>query len=391
VVQIHFSATPFMSVAEAKTFALATRTKYKSPFGEQPVTDDNWNVFSRQIAFPNDPAEFIPASVDRLMRHLDPYIVRLKGMRPQFHARNGVELVDLLTIEDRLYYEKAVERYQRMKAKIAEEAEIDPRGAYIMELAARTIYRKAAEETKAKLIAKRMFNRAAEGYAPVAALNYKISIIKCVMALRDLGVKRDDISIIWGGGQSGPTAKQKKLALLKDKMAIMQELGIGLDDFDLDEVDEFQKLELPKELRLGPQNIEARNIEKKRFQSGRSIYCFYTFKAGGVGLSLHHCDDYSDYKVKRTRNNWYVIDDIVNCPVRPRIVDVGPTYSAVELAQGLGRCPRLTSMSDTIQTLLFYRGTVEQEVAETVSRKLTCLREVVRTKESWEDIMFGHW
>ena len=66
-----------------------------------------------------------------------------------------------------------------------------------------------------------------------------------------------------------------------------------------------------------------------------------------------------------------------------------PTYSAIELVQGLGRCPRLTSLSDTPQELVYYRGTVEESVARIVAQKLRCLSRVVRMKESWEDVIVG--
>ena len=59
------------------------------------------------------------------------------------------------------------------------------------------------------------------------------------------------------------------------------------------------------------------------------------------------------------------------------------------MVQGLGRAPRLTSLSVTKQTLLFYRGTVEDEIADIVSQKLRCLTKVVRQKESWSDVIVG--
>ena len=66
---------------------------------------------------------------------------------------------------------------------------------------------------------------------------------------------------------------------------------------------------------------------------------------------------------------------------------LSPTWSPLELVQGLGRCGRLTSLSDTLQFLLFYAGTIEEKVAHKASKGLKCLKKVVRSKESWEDMI----
>lgn len=118
-------------------------------------------------------------------------------------------------------------------------------------------------------------------------------------------------------------------------------------------------------MKLGTQNASSRQLEIDRFQTGKSKICLFTFKAGGVGLSLHHHD--------------------ATCLPRESII--APCYSAIELVQGLGRAPRLTSMSDTVQTLIFYKGTIEEHISAKVSQKLRCLREVVRQRESWEDMI----
>jgi hypothetical protein len=57
--------------------------------------------------------------------------------------------------------------------------------------------------------------------------------------------------------------------------------------------------------------------------------------------------------------------------------------------QGVGRCPRLTSLSHTKQELVFFKGTVEERQARVVGMKLHCLTKVVRNPESWEDMIIG--
>jgi hypothetical protein len=148
-------------------------------------------------------------------------------------------------------------------------------------------------------------------------------------------------------------------------------------------------VDLPEHLRLGAQSQEERQREIDRFQSGRTFFCLYTFKAGGVGLSLHHTDEFVKEKVRHKESGYAVEEDIPNIPVRPRWNFVTPTYSAIELVQGLGRCPRLTSLSNTHQELVFYRNTVEEDVARIVAQKLRCLKKVVRMREKWEDVIVG--
>ena len=122
-----------------------------------------------------------------------------------------------------------------------------------------------------------------------------------------------------------------------------------------------------KDFELGPQSLKARQRDIDKFQFGKSLCCIFTFKAGGVGLSLHH-------EFPHTKQ---------------RVVILTPTYSAMEMVQGLGRCPRITSLSDTSQVIVFYLGTIEQHVAARVSIKLKCLQKAVRQRESWESIIMG--
>jgi hypothetical protein len=105
------------------------------------------------------------------------------------------------------------------------------------------------------------------------------------------------------------------------------------------------------------------------FQRGDARCCIFNFKSGGVGLSLHHEAKYPN--------------------ARPRITLLTPVYSEKELIQGLGRCPRITSISDTSQMMIYYVGTIEEAVAERVVMKLKCARAVIGKGESWESIITG--
>jgi len=118
---------------------------------------------------------------------------------------------------------------------------------------------------------------------------------------------------------------------------------------------------------IGGQSTKVRQENITKYQTGKAKYCLFTLKSGGVGLSLHHYLKNAD-----------------TC--KPRYVILPPTWSAIELVQALGRAHRINSISTTHQDIVWFRGTIEEEVATKVSRKLGCLRELVSKKEVWSDI-----
>lgn len=359
------------------------------------VNKQLWPTWSSSVASPASPLEYNEASCDRLMKRIDHLVVRVKGVRPQFEAINKTELIYFKTDEEKKYYDDTEARYHRERAKLMERVasgeEMNPNILELVLLMKRCM---AAEYCRRYHIVDRMLEDMNSGYAAVAAVKFKPTIIACVRILcEERGISRDKISLIWGGGQTALTGKQKAKAQIKEKAEKLRELGMDEEDIletlDLSDVEDRKIEELPEYLRLGPQDKEERQREIDRFQSGKTQLCFFTFKAGGVGLSLHHTDELSKVKVKRKPNGYALESDIPNVPIRPRKVIVAPTYSAIELVQGLGRCPRLTSLSPTEQTLLFYGNTVEVDVAHIVSQKLRCLSRVVRMKESWQDVVQG--
>lgn len=397
-IQLFISATPFTRVSEARCFAISTRKVISDMVGalhETRLSVDTWPTYASSISSPSVPTEYNEAACERLSKDLDNYIVRVKGVRPQFEPVNKIELIDFETKEEKDYYDDTEARYLREKEKL--QALIDAgevTNGTIHQLVLLMKRCMAAELCRKHHIARRMYQYVEQGYAAVAACKYKPTIIAVTRILvEEMGVPRDEISLIWGGGQTALTAKQKAKAAIKAKAERLEELGLDaeelLADFDLTDVEDRTLEDLPEYLRLGAQSKEERQREIDRFQSGRTLFCLFTFKAGGVGLSLHHSDEFTQYKVRRKPSGYAVEEDIPNCPTRPRKAIIAPTYSAIELVQGLGRCPRLTSLSPTEQTLLFYRHTVEEGVAAIVSQKLRCLSKVVRMRESWQNVIVG--
>lgn len=423
--QVFISATPFTRVSEAKCFAVSTHHNIEH-LGFPPgtiLTNETWPAYASAIASPSAPDEYNEAAVERLMKDLDQYVVRVKGVRPQFDAVNGIEMIDFETPEEKKYYDDTERRYMEKKAKMESMIMSGAlSGSGIWPLVLLNERCMAAELCRKNHLAKKLYHAIQEGYAGVCALKYKATMIAVVKILVEkYGVPRDSISLVWGGGQTALTDKQKAKANIKAKALVLESMGMDVEemlkDLDLDEVEDRIIEELDPSLRLGAQSADERQSEIDRFQSGKSIICLYTFKAGGVGLSLHHSDELTkdwDRKVDgfeewekmimslpekqrpapgkcRHKESGYAYEeDIPFIPVRQRRGFVAPTYSAIELVQGLGRAPRLTSLSPTHQTLLFYRGTVEMDVAAIVSVKLRCLAKVVRQRESWQQIISDH-
>ena len=388
--QVFISATPFTRVSEAKAFAIATKKDISHlgfPEGTK-LSEATWGTYAQAISHPSPPDEYNEAAVERLMKDLDDYIVRVKGVRWQFNALNSVEIIDFENDQQRKEYNDAWEKYLAKKAKLEEAVTDNPRFQAMIELG---IFLAAAEYAKRHIFAKRMYEDVKNGYAAVCAIKFKKTIIAVTQILvNEYGVPRDQISLVWGGGQTQLTAKQKLKQQVKANMAVFEAAGISMDDMMLSEVEDRELEVLDASLRLGNQSKEERQREIDKFQSGRSLYCMYTYKAGGVGLSLHHTDEQTKDKVRRQKNGYAVIEDIPNIPTRPRKVTVGPTWSPIELVQGCGRAPRLTSLSDTIQSFLYFRGTVEEEQAFVVTHRLKCLAKVVRQRENWQDLITNH-
>lgn len=384
---ISISATPFVKVSEAKCFAVSTHR----PLDHLPgfpagtvLTNENWPVYASIIAAPGKPDEYNEAAIQRLMDDLEPWIVRVKNVRPQFEAVNDVEAMQFSCKEDSERMANAWLLYVAEMAKVKEGLPSDHPFAIMLR------FRIVAEDIKAKYFVQRMLYAEKEGYACVAGVAFKTTIIKMVQELERNGVKRDDISLVWGGGQTQLNKKQKakaKIVEMKDKF---EAAGIDVDemmqDFELDKVQDRIIEELPEHLRLGSQSLDERQKEIDRFQSGKSKFCIFTFKSGGVGLSLHHTDEFTKFKCRRKESGYAVEEDIPLVPVRPRRTFLSPVFSPIELVQGVGRVPRLTSLSNTHQSMLYFVGTIEERVAQLVSVGMRCLSKVVKVRENWMDL-----
>lgn len=368
IYQIFVSATPFAKVASAKCFCVATHIPFKHGLGESPLDNLNWSLYSKEyICGGTDPNEFSRENIKNLLKMFSHYIVGFKNVRRKFKAINKEYIIDFETPAQRQQYEKAWEAYLAKKAEL--EGPSSGANSRFLILVEFLKFRQAAEFIRAEYLAKQMYHSVTEGFAPLCACNFKPTIAKVILTLHQkYGVQRSDISVIWGGseGFSGKEAKYTQADIQRILGDAIR--GVDIPKKVLKEI--YSQLsaqhsglsKIPPELDLGTQSRKQRQKEIDRFQSGKSHYCFFTFGAGGAGLSLHH-------KYEHT------------CQRRTYLA---PTYNEMELAQGLGRAPRLTSLSDTEQIIFIYRDTIEERVLASVMCKTGCLIEVIKHSQSAE-------
>jgi hypothetical protein len=115
----------------------------------------------------------------------------------------------------------------------------------------------------------------------------------------------------------------------------------------------------------GGQSKKSRWENIQRFQDDKAQIMLLMLQAGGVGLSLHN------YKPRNKR---------------PRFVLMPPVWSITEMLQILGRAHRINSSSTTVQWVVWYRGTIEEEVYNRLNEKALSMRELMNKKEQWSDL-----
>ena len=102
-------------------------------------------------------------------------------------------------------------------------------------------------------------------------------------------------------------------------------------------------------MKLHNQNQAERHENVQNFLNGATEFCIYTLSSGGTGISL-------DHRYMHTR---------------PRSVMSTMTYWAEEFAQALGRCVRITTLTDTTQQIYVPEGTIlSDHMAPKLARKL---------------------
>lgn len=100
-----------------------------------------------------------------------------------------------------------------------------------------------------------------------------------------------------------------------------------------------------------------------RFQDGTTLYFLVTLKCGGTSIDLNHGED--------------------NKHVLPRHVILPPTWSVFDMSQVLWRANRINNVSEVVEEILWYKETIEEDVADRLADKFSCLKELLQRKESF--------
>ncbi len=375
--QIDASATPGSRISEFKHFALASKKRVPiAGIGELAITKETWSRIATQIASPSLPEDHCTAAITRFMDVMEDNITRVKNIRPKFKGYVTVTPIEFDSPALADEYFKAVELHEKKSKRISEDETLSEGQRALALIAEFTIFRKAAENCRRHYLAQFMQEQWEKGFAPTLACGFKQTITNVVGILIDeYKWKRDDISLIWGGSTEALSNKRKLAKKIKNSeklQDLLEELDIDTEEdlgIYLEEVTEKteEQLAFERKYNLLSQKPKEREKERLRFQRQNSRGCIFSYKSGGVGISLHHEEFYTK--------------------ARPRRGKLTPVYSEKELVQAIYRTPRLTSISDTYQDMPYFCDTIEEHVKGKIVQKLKCLKEVIRATECWEGMI----
>jgi len=367
------TGTPFEKVNDAKTFMLACRNI------NGVTVDDTYSFQSVAKSLDSNPDKPNRAAVARLRKVLDPYIVSFPYVKWPHKAINTIMLVDFASEHDRDIYKRAHETYLERCSKLGKNTNFGP----MEQLVALGNFCKTVEPLRAPMLAELAIKNFRSGAkATLIGARFKQTIINVAFRLDEAGVPMNKWCAIHGGFKGIKT----HLLMSEEELTefLKRPLGAPVDDDTLKRVaetirykedavfnDEDPVTQAARHARLqklglaSMQSKSKRHEEKGRFQSGEAVICLMTLAAGGTGLSLHH-----DKPSLLPREGYFT-----------------PPFNGKEGAQALGRLPRRTSLSDSLQYIMMMRGTVEEyHVAPVFDNKLKCLGEFTNRKLSFTDL-----
>ena len=391
---IFMSATPFTSPIEAEVIVRAIGLFEPG---------EGWLACATRLCDGCLPNTYDIYAMENFRKSLAPYTVKIPHIRTKYKNHVKYRLIDFENHEDRVAYKKAFEDYLKELSQCGREAKFGQK----LKLVADNKFRERAEIIRAPYLAKEAAHLIKEGSQVTIACNFQTTISKIVTLLvHNYGISRDKISLVWGGGDKFTALKKEysQAEIFEIFAAAIQNMettpsGIVITKKVINEIHKQIKQKSmglsealqDETLRLGSQDKKERQREINKFQSGEADICIFTFKAGSVGLSLHHCEDFyitRPEEYKKVGEVWIATKEgsKVYCP-RPRRGLSAPTWSAIEMIQAIGRPHRLTSMSDTFQEFIYFRGTVEQDVALVAAPKLESIATLTKMNESWMNLI----
>lgn len=377
--QIYMSATPGTRISDFKSFCLNIRAPIKSGV---TLSEENWSEFAGSIATDGDPFKHSPAAMDRLQDELRDYVIRVIAPHGKYKNTTLCKTIPFDNDTDKKVYDASWETYVAECSKLNK----NPAEGRFALLVAFNRHRKTAEYLRRKIIAREMKAAVESGFTAIGAVCFRSTIAGVVRSLiHDHGVLRDDICLIWGGDDTqvatNRLSQAEMISYLKQMASgqkipgsIRKQLEKQLIEEADDKAELSRDLQTDQDLRLGNQSRPDRLKEMNRLQSGKAKYCLFTYASGGVGINIFHSG----------KNN----KGLPAPEQRPRRAFLTPIFSAQDFVQGLGRAHAdVFSISDTIQTILYFADTVEVDVMNMTRNKLKCLSKVIKSRESWSNLM----
>lgn len=371
---IWMSATPFVTVNDSKAFIIATGAKLL----DMTITEENFNQFASLIC--KEPSKPNKAAAKRLRQLLAPYIYSFPKVKWPHKAINSIILVDFACDSDREVYHNAYDKYLEKCRLLGKNTDF----GRFQQFVALGQFRKVVEPLHTDPIVDKCHELIRTNQAaPIIGCAYRDTVIRAVFRLVELGYKRSEISVIWGGKEElktkyilteaefnelitktmrGEELTKLDIKKIQTTLAFKEEKANYAEQKDEETLRRLAKV---SEFGLmGNQTPNQRQLEIDRFQNGESKICIFTLAAGGVGLSLDHWRE----------------------GLLPRVGFFTPVYSGPEFAQALGRAVRRKTLSDTRQYIVGMQGTVEEtHVMPLIDKKLQCIAEITASDYSLID------
>jgi len=372
------SATPAVTVWDTMFMTLAMRLNY----GARPLTRETFPEFARTLTLGADPREANAAALERWGAAIGDRFVKPPGDPQKVKALNKVKLFEITDPINQNMLKNAMKNY--LEALERTGRSIDPQGQVMV---AFMVMARAAELATVDTWVADTIEAHRQGYAPVIAIRFVETLKELVMKLCDSeyfkskNLTQKKISLIWGGNREiklEDLLPENRAAEIAVKMGMWildnpdearkpkaDDIGITKEEFrafhkgikytserifrEMTKDSFAKRNEKLREMKLHNQNQNERHENVQAFLNGETEFCIYTLSSGGTGISLDHRFQYT----------------------RPRKVHSTMTYWAEEVAQALGRCCRITTLTDTLQEIYVPEGTLlSDHMAPKLARKL---------------------
>jgi hypothetical protein len=309
------------------------------------------------------------AALERWVAKIGKRFIKPPNDPQKVKAINRVKFFEITDPINKSMVKNAMDNY--LKSLEATGKTIDPQGQVMV---AFMVMARAAELASVDQWVADAIELHKKGYAPVLAIRFTETLKEYVLKLskseyfQQLGYTRNKISLIWGGQKEIkeqdllPVERASKIgAMIGDwvlnnpevtRQPTAAEIGISQDELrafrkgikytserlfrEMSKEAFARRNEQLRELKLHNQTQQERYENVKMFLDGATEFCVYTLSSGGTGISLDH--------------------RYTHC--RPRHLMATITYWAEEVAQALGRCVRVSTITDTIQEIYIPTGTL---------------------------------